>query len=201
MMTTPIENRKTRLMIGLIFVILVTGINVYMNPEAFSRQTEYSGFGFKFSYRGDLSLYEMGSQGSGEPTEFSGMVAATTQNIDERFLQYYVEWGTLTDPGTPEELMDKYTLDLAASANVTFSGIVGPDTVEKEGHTISYWRINGTQRGLEFMVAQGVLVEYWESLRAYRVYMIGIITPRQGYDFDELEAVFMDFMETFESVQ
>ena len=196
------QNRKTRLMIGLVFVVLVTGLNIYMNPEAFSRQTEYSGYGFKFSYRGDMMVYETGGQGSGpQPSEFSGMVTATMPYIDERFLQFYVEWGTLTDPDTHEELVERYLAELSSIGNITFTGLTGTANIEKEGLSVSYWMVNGTQRGLEFMVAQGVAIEYWESLRAYRVYMLGAITPRYDNSYDRLEAIFRDFIETFESVQ
>ena len=190
----------SRLAVGFLLVALITGFNVYQNRDSYSGNTVYTGFGFSFPYTENLMLYEMGSPDFGpDPSEFAGSVIAMTPSIDEDFKEIIVEWRTIQETPSIEEIMEYYLNDLATTSDVNFTASIGPRHIQRGEYTVAYWIMNGNQRGLEFMVVHGIWVEPWVSLRSNRVYIVGIITPTVGYTPEMLDEMFRDFMDSLKS--
>ena len=191
---------NNRLFIGFTLVALITAYNVYQNRDSYSGNAVYTGYGFSFPYTENLNIFEMGSPEFGpEPSEFAGSLIAMTPSIDENFREIIVEWRTIQETPSIEEMMEIYLNDLATSSDVNFTDSIGPRHIQKGEYTIPYWIMNGNQRGLEFIVVHGIWVEPWESLRSNRVYIVGIITPPIGYTPDILDEMFRELIEAFKS--
>lgn len=189
-----------RLFIGLTIVALITAFNAYQHRDNYSETTEYTGYGFSFQYRKDLTLGVWGHPDYGsDPTDLAGIVSARPMTPDENFLQYYIEWSTVQSIPDLEDAGAEYLLRLEIDGEIIWRGSIGPRYLDKDGHQVAYWVLNATQRDLNFMVVHSCWVEPWESLRSYRMYSVDIITPDVGYTTESSDAFYREFMESFNS--
>jgi len=189
-----------RIIIGITIVALITAFNVYQHQDNYSETTEYTGYGFSFQYRKDLPIWVYGNPEYGtEANDFAGIVSARAMSIDENYLQFYVEWSTTQNIPNLEEAGNEYLHRFETESDVTWRGTVGPRYLEKNGHKVAYWILNGTQRGLDFMVVHSCWFEPWESLHAYRRYNVDVITPDTVYTTESIDALFREFLDSFES--
>lgn len=187
-----------RLFIGLTIVALITGFNAYQHRDNYSGTTEYTGYGFSFKYRSDLTLWVYGHPDYGaEATDLAGIASARAMSIDENYLQYYVEWSTVQSIPDLEDTGSEYLHRFETDAGVTWRGSIGPRYLNKDGYQVAYWILNGTQRDLDFMVIHSCWVMPWEPLHAYRLYNVDVLTPGVGYTTESIEELFKAFMESF----
>ena len=189
-----------RIIIGLTLVALITACNAYQHRDNYSETTEYTGYGFSFQYRKDLTLWVSGNPEYGsEANDFAGIVSTRAMIIDENYRQYFVEWSTIQNIPVLEEAGAEYLHRFETESDVTWRGSIGPRYLDKDGHQVAYWVLNGTQRGLDFMVVHSCWVESWDSLHAYRMYNVDVITPDVGYTTESIDALFKEFIASFES--
>ena len=189
-----------RLFIGLTIVALITAFNAYQHRDNYSGITEYEGYGFSFKYRSDLTLWVFGHPDYGsEATDLAGIVSARAMSIDENYIQNYVEWRTVQSIPVLEDAGGEYLNKFETESGVTWRGSIGPRYLDKEGYQVAYWILNGTQRGLDFMVVHSCWVEPWESLHAYRLYNVDIITPDVVYTTESIDMLLKEFLASFES--
>jgi hypothetical protein len=189
-----------RMYIGLTIVVLITALNAYQHRDNYGETAEYTGFGFTFKYRADLTLRASGHPDyGGDATDLAGLVTAYSTSLDADFQNLFVEWRTVQEVPVLEDTMADYLHALETDSEIMWRETVGPMYVDEGGHQVAYWILKGTQREIDFLVVHAVWVEPWQQLRSNRMYLIGIVRLEPQDTIETMDIRFKEFMQSFSS--
>lgn len=187
---------KNRLLIGFAVIAVITGFNVYNNPDYYTGMEEFNKYGFSFHYPGNFRPFEAGYPNFGDgASDFSGYFQANLED-GERFEEILVVWSTVNEHKSLDEELHNVIEDMSEDVSVKH---MGWNVKEYVGENVNARYVYGefSQNGINFNAMISLQIIPWESLRSYRGYIVGYIAIEGLYTETEIEERFRAFMGDF----